>query len=996
MHNFGLAKKSFQLAEKELAYQFDTRSQLLKRKALFMIAKSALDGSFPEGEKLILDFYENYRPDPLAYQAIKEIANIYYEKKQYLEAINFYNKIDEFNLSEEDRIEVLFKKGYCYFVKKDFENAERSLRPIVGIDSDYYHPAYYYMAMVNFYQGDYENAVNNFFKLEGFGVYKSRIPYYVGQIYFAQKKYDKIVDYLPQQLANSKLQNIKEIRHILGQTYFIQNKYEDALPHLEYYEGNSRKMRKEDFYQLAFTQYKLGHFDKASENFKELSKLESKLGQISNYYLADCYLKLNKKEEARVSFKNVINNDYDHSLSDEANFNYGKLSAELGYDRAAIKSLIEIPETSLNYNEAQNVLASLFESSRDYTMVISTIESMPNKAPRIKEAFQKVCLEQGLLLIKDKLKTQAKILLLKGAQTPINHYYSAMTYFYLGDLFHQEANYENSISLLNKYFTLHSLAGELPANANLTMANYLQGYNYLKLRKYALALDRFQQSKLTMDLEGYAESPELRNQRLYADVVSRIADCYLTKNDYINASKYYEIATAINFPGRDYAYFQRSMIKGLQNKPFEKIVLLEELIKVIPESSFLDDSYFQLGETQFSLQNTRAAELSYMEILALKGKTNLITRALLKLGLIAYNKGDVEKAIKYYTDIFQNNPNKNEAQEALVALEEIYIQDLGQADEFITMLEDYTGYKLSSLERDSISYMAAQSIFDNGEYMTAINSYTKYIDNFPSGYNRVKAIYNRAESHTAMKNYAEALPDYETIIKLGQSEYYESAIHKSALISYNDIEKFDQAYQHFSLLEEVTGDRLLQYEAQIGALRSGYRAGNLDAVLHMASKVINNSLVNKEDKALAHFYAGKMSYVIKSWSEAQEDLEQVIEIVDNVNAAESKYLLNDILFQSGEYDTAEEQTLETVSNSTAYPYWVAKNLILLSDIFMLKKDIFNAKAALEAVIENFPETDEISAEAAHKLGIVLEQEALLNRIKENDQTFELDTIGNNE
>ena len=127
MHNFGLAKKSFQLAEKELAYQFDTRSQLLKRKALFMIAKSALDGSFPEGEKLILDFYENYRPDPLAYQAIKEIANIYYEKKQYLEAINFYNKIDEFNLSEEDRIEVLFKKGYCYFVKKDFENAERSL-----------------------------------------------------------------------------------------------------------------------------------------------------------------------------------------------------------------------------------------------------------------------------------------------------------------------------------------------------------------------------------------------------------------------------------------------------------------------------------------------------------------------------------------------------------------------------------------------------------------------------------------------------------------------------------------------------------------------------------------------------------------------------------------------------------------------------------------------------------------------------------------------------
>lgn len=160
--------------------------------------------------------------------------------------------------------------------------------------------------------------------------------------------------------------------------------------------------------------------------------------------------------------------------------------------------------------------------------------------------------------------------------------------------------------------------------------------------------------------------------------------------------------------------------------------------------------------------------------------------------------------------------------------------------------------------------------------------------------------------------------------------------------------------------------------------------------------VINNALVNKEDKALAHFYAGKMNYVIKSWSAAQENLEQVIEIVDNINAAESRFLLNDILFQGGKYELAEEQTLETVSNSTAYPYWVAKNLILLSDIFMHKKDIFNAKAALEAVIENFQETDEIATEASDKLKLVLEQEALLTRIKDNNQTFELDTIGNNE
>lgn len=50
------------------------------------------------------------------------------------------------------------------------------------------------------------------------------------------------------------------------------------------------------------------------------------------------------------------------------------------------------------------------------------------------------------------------------------------------------------------------------------------------------------------------------------------------------------------------------------------------------------------------------------------------------------------------------------------------------------------------------------------------------------------------------------------------------------------------------------------------------------------------------------------------------------------------------------------------AKNSAYPYWVAKGLILLSDISMQKNDIFNAKAALEAVQENFREDKEILKE----------------------------------
>ena len=38
-------------------------------------------------------------------------------------------------------------------------------------------------------------------------------------------------------------------------------------------------MRKEDFYQLAFTQYKTEEYEKSIENWRELNNLKSPLGQ---------------------------------------------------------------------------------------------------------------------------------------------------------------------------------------------------------------------------------------------------------------------------------------------------------------------------------------------------------------------------------------------------------------------------------------------------------------------------------------------------------------------------------------------------------------------------------------------------------------------------------------------------------------------------------------------------------------------------------------------
>ena len=68
-------------------------------------------------------------------------------------------------------------------------------------------------------------------------------------------------------------------------------------------------------------------------------------------------------------------------------------------------------------------------------------------------------------------------------------------------------------------------------------------------------------------------------------------------------------------------------------------------------------------------------------------KSPLINQAYIKLGLISYNRSNINAATEYYKKIFANNPTPQEAQVGLAALEEIYIRDLGRPNDYFAFLE---------------------------------------------------------------------------------------------------------------------------------------------------------------------------------------------------------------------------------------------------------------------------------------------------------------------
>ncbi|MDA9773802.1 tetratricopeptide repeat protein, partial [Saprospiraceae bacterium] len=610
-------------------------------------------------------------------------------------------------------------------------------------------------------------------------------------------------------------------------------------------------------------------------------------------------------------------------------------------------------------------------------------------SPPIKTSYQRLCYTYGMQFLLDGNTTKSVEYFKKADTNPLDNTINALTYYRLANIDYDRGLHQQSISRLNQYFSLAKTGIQLPEDADLAYGNYLQAYNYLKLEDYTVARKYFEEASQKLKLQP-------ARKKLTMDALLRTADCYFRINSYNSAIKYYNLAIDTRQKGGDYALYQRGILQGLLGKPFDKIVTMDELIEKHPSSPLVDFAIFQNGETLQAIGEATEAERSFRRIVDEFKKSTLRNRSLLKLGLIAFNQGNVQTSVSYYKELFNHNPSASESQEAIIALEEIYVETLSKPDEFFAFVEDQGGFKMSSFEKDSISFRSGDIQFENAEYEKAISAYSRYIKNYPQGFNRIVAHYRRAESFSLQKRFPEALNDYEYVVKQGVSKYYLKALEKGAIISYNSVDDYKKAFDYYSLLEEIELDPEKQYSYQMGALRSASRIDDKKAIRYMGERVLENNYLTQEDKSLAMFYLAKINYEEDKIEDALVQFQQVIALSDNVYTAEARYLAADIYYQKKDIAQAEAYSRLAIADSKPYPYWVAKSMILLSDVFVANKDLLQAKAALKAVIENFNSDEEMLKDAKMKLATVLQTEAEINRVDaDTSKELQMDNSGNN-
>jgi TolA-binding protein len=990
LKNFVKAKELFNeyIVRKEVLHEKQFQSLLSDAK--FYKAICAFELAQPDAEKLLLDYIEKEDDSPTKKVAYYHLGRLLFDNKKYGEAIEYFKQVDLSNLSRAERDEYKFELGYSYFHTKNLDDAYRYFKETKEVQNKYYYPSNYYYGYISYTQKKFDDALKSFEKLKESKLYEKVIPYYIAQIYFQRKQYDEVIKYLQPLIADSNLKYFEELNLILGQAYFETKNYEKTVKHIEVYTKRN-KARKEELFQLGYANYQIKKYNEAITNLQQLDNLTDSIGQNALYILGDCFLKTGNKQNALAAFQKASKIDIDKVIIEEATFNFAKLNAELGYGKQAIISLQEYitnyPNSKHN-EEAKEILSDLLLTTKNYKEALTIIETIQNKSPKVKKAYQQIAFLRGTEVFNDKDYDEAIRLFNTSLKNPIEAEFKALCHYWLGESFYQKDQYNNAFSEYNKFLDLAENLNLKEKNWLLANANYSAGYTQFKQQKFSNAVKYFTEAIAKSQL---SQKPEAKS-KIYPDASLRNGDCNFMLKNYPTAIANYDAIIQSRAAGGDYALFQKATIQGIQGKNEDKIITLENIPRQFPNSIYNDDAQYHIGDAYISLNKSQTAVTAFNNLILKFPNSPFVSKSYLRLGLIYYNQDNMKKATESYKTVVEKYPQSNDAKEALLALREMSISE-GNPDIYMDVVSKNNNIIVSYSEKDSISYLSAETQYIKGQCDDAVKKFDNYLTQFPNGYFLLQAQFYRAECLFKQKQYAASVKGYEYVANAGQNVFRERALVKAAEINYYELKDYNNANQLYNLLLENASNSDNIFIANLGLMRCAFYLNQFSKINTYAEKILSSNQSTPEQITEANFYSAKFHQQNNNLATAETFYQKVVAKSTNVIGAESQYQIALIQFNNKKLKEGEDLCFKVADNYSSYEYWVIKAYILLSDIYLANNNKFQAKATLESIIEN-AEDATLKKEASDKLNSIVSGENKTSQLLPDGMSIDapLDTI----
>ena len=894
------------------------------------------------------------------------LGKFYFTKNDFTNAIKYYEKAALNNLSNEEIADAKFEMAYCYFNLKRFKDAKPLFNEIHQLpDNKYYIPANYYYGFISYYDHSYNEALKAFKVVELKDDYKGIVPYYIAEIFYFQGKKEESLKYGESILSRGGLYYEKEMKQLLGQMYFEKKNYAKALPLLEYYVNNSKKVSKEDLYEVSFCYYEANQLTKAIAGFKQLSNEQDSLGQNSMYLLGDCYLRTNQKANARTAFQYCAYNGSNKQQQEISRFNYAKLSYELGYQDIALnemRTFLNDYPNSTYITEAKEILVGLLANTNNFNDALTLYQSFGTPTASMQKVYPRILYGRAVEYVNDQQLIKADELFTKILSLPASSV-SAYANFWKGEIAYRIPDYDAAIRNLSLYLQNGAVA---QGEANPSTAKYDLGYSWMKKENYKQSLSFFE----------VVAKPNTTASAVEQDAYVRSADCYFMLKDFGKANTMYDVVINNALPQSDYAMFQKALIAGIKSAA-GKITILNNLSRLYPQSYLVPDATMEIANSYMADEKFQNAIPYLTKVLNNNDAGGLKPKAYLKLGLSYYNLNDNAKALTNYQQLIQQFPQSAEADEALDNIKNIYVED-GKPNEYVELMRK-NGKNISTTEADGITYNAAELKYTNNDCAGAIAGFNNYLAQFPSGAFLLEANFFRSECYSKNKDWANALPGYNYVNGQGINKYFERATLSASRINYFELKDYANAKKNFEALWKNAVNQDNQLEALRGLIRCDYQLKAYAQANDAAKELLKRKGLSTDDKSIAFLVLGKSQQSSNDCAGAIASFKSCAAINKSAWGAEARYEIANCQFTLGNYAAAEKAAQVVIKETSSYDFWLTKSYILLGDIFVQQKDFFNAKATFQSVAQNST-IAELKAEAQQKLDKATSEEKLSSKV----------------
>ncbi len=857
--------------------------------------------------------------------------------------------------AEQERYNI--RMGYVAFTEGNFREAYAYFDRIEA-RSELSDHATYYRAYIDYVEGRNAEAKRRFTQLKSSSAYGELVPYYLLQIEFREGNYRYVVEHGEALAAKAVPERRAELERVMAESWFHLDDYNRTLHHLEGYTQAGGKLDRDGAYLRGFSLYRLTRYAEAEPWLRQACGPQDALTQNASYHLADCYLRLGRKEQAQQAFAMATDHTLDKTIAEDALFNCAKLQYELGGGlfNGAINLLnryLKMYPRSSRREEAHTLLIAAYYNSRDYDAAYRAIKAMPSADAELRTALQKITYFRALEAYKAGQMSAARSALNESVQLGVSPRYTALSQFWQGEIAYSEGDFGLAETKFDSF-----LKRAPRSEREYALAWYNLGYTHFQREQMPKAEEAFKQF-----VALYATRDHYRG-----DALNRLGDVAYSERRFDDALIRYNQSIAVGGTPQHYAAYKRAITLGILGRTSEKQQALQQIVQR-GVGDHLEEAHYELARTCIVQEKYSEGAAHLERFVKRYPASSRRAQAYADLGLSYLNMGQKERSLAAYNEVVRSAPQSAEAREAMQGIRDLYVSE-GNVDGYFAYAERVgVETDLSALARDSLSFAAAQTLYLKDDRATdAERSLRSYLKSYPNGSYRVDALYYLSMLYLQRENNTGAIEILTELTNMGNNQYTVESLKQLTKLTTEEGRHAEAAAAYRKLYDVVTVPAERE-AAMTGYVRMTIVTADREAIATMAADV-----VSKEDAGVTATREAKFAWAEQMREEGRAEAAMLLyrqlstEVRTTEGSAAAYYVIeHDYANGTGNLD-AVEQAIFAYSEQGPKSYFLAKAYLLLGDLYLKKNDLFQARATFQSIVDGYsPQDDGIVEEARQRI-----------------------------